>query len=86
MPLPYAANLEALSLPSVEKIVEGGQGGAATKMSESPSTWRAGGCHCGGVRFEVGAAGAGRGAELQLLDVRQDRASCTSSSPESRFR
>ena len=22
-------------------------------MSEGPFTWRAGGCHCGGVRFEV---------------------------------
>jgi hypothetical protein len=23
-------------------------------VSESPFTWQAGGCHCGGVRFEVG--------------------------------
>jgi hypothetical protein len=25
-------------------------------MSEAPFTWRAGGCHCGGVRFEVALA------------------------------
>jgi hypothetical protein len=26
---------------------------SGAQMSESPFTWQAGGCHCGGVRFEV---------------------------------
>ncbi len=72
VPLPYAANLEALSLPSVDKIVAGGQGGLLP-MSEAAFTWRAGGCHCGAVRFEAALADACRGAGLQLLDLRQDR-------------
>ena len=46
-------------------------------MTDSPFTWRAGGCHCGGVRFEaalparvlaVRRTGAARRAELALAD------------------
>jgi hypothetical protein len=46
-------------------------------VSGSAFTWRAGGCHCGGVRFEVALPAVGRGADLQLLDVRQDRLRAT---------
>ena len=51
VPLPYAANLELLSLPSIERIVKAAKTGLLQVSDDA--VWRAGGCHCGAVRFEA---------------------------------
>ena len=56
VPMPYAANLEKLALPSVGAHRRSGEIGLLPElmpMADTSMDWKTGGCHCGAVRFEV---------------------------------
>ena len=79
VPMPYAANLEKLALPSVDKVVEAVQVRLlpeVTHMAEAAMSWKKGSCHCGAMRFEVLAPDEIAAAECNCSICRNDRLSC----------
>ena len=76
VPMPYAANLEKLALPTVDDVVAAAKSVRLSRVTMAQArndlSWKKGGCHCGAVRFEVLVPGRDRSAGLQLLDLPHD--------------